>query len=272
MTDRSFITECPVCQETLFDEDGVASQEVAEIMCNHLVHSDCLAQAGRSLNADGQRYGIGGFGPRAGCPVCGQPVSSWSCSKEIEFFRGFWLGRIEKVLKELGPEKSPDGTQKLPVPGEKVRDTLLQDTSLSEKAKKHIKKIDSDMLGFDMSSGFCKALKGAGSVDWNVDQVIFAGFLISRGIWHYDKQKDNLWLWEWGLQHPGVSRCNYCRTQKPDLIVCDGCKDSSQAAYYCSPQCRDSDSNQHQKNMCRSFQIMKQGGTREELLQRLRDA
>ena len=70
------MSECPICMEALFDDQGIAQNgPIAKIMCYHLVHSDCLAKAGRSLNADGKRYGMGGMGARAGCPVCNRPVS-----------------------------------------------------------------------------------------------------------------------------------------------------------------------------------------------------
>jgi uncharacterized protein (UPF0212 family) len=62
------MTECPICLEALFDEEGIAQNgDVAKLIC--------LARAGRELNANGRRYGVGGMGARAGCPVCNQPVS-----------------------------------------------------------------------------------------------------------------------------------------------------------------------------------------------------
>ena len=268
MTDRSFETQCPVCLEELFDENGVATEDVAEIICRHLVHSDCLAEAGKSLNADGNRYGVGGFGNRAGCPVCSEPVSYWVSSKDAAFFQGFWIGRIEEAAREIGPGHQGQDNQEMPVAAELIRKKLENDPSLTEAQKKHIR-YDEDT---EDSSGFYKALKNAGSVDYSVDRVMFASFLTTRGIWHYDKQRDTLWLWEWGLPHPCLSKCNHCGAKSSNLKACSGCRSSCDAAYYCNAACQKADWPRHKKKMCKTFQVMKQGGTREQLLQRLRAA
>ena len=148
MTDRSFNTECPVCLEELFDENGVADKPVAETMCLHLIHSDCLAEAGRALNSDGQRYGVGGFGARAGCPVCEKPVSFWQSFTDAGDFKAFWTCRIENVLKELG--RIEEEGRRQPVSGELLRSKLREDSSLTEKQK--------EMINRNSDSGFFKCL------------------------------------------------------------------------------------------------------------------
>ena len=102
------MSECPICMEALFDDQGIAQNgPIAKIMCYHLVHSDCLAKAGRSLNADGKRYGMGGMGARAGCPVCNRPVSMWFSYEEAAQFPLFWMNRIFRVLEDIGPDGGP---------------------------------------------------------------------------------------------------------------------------------------------------------------------
>jgi len=278
MTDRSFstVTECPICFDTLFNDEGVADQDVAEIMCMHPVHSECLAQAGRALNADGSRYGVGGLGNRAGCPICGQPVSCWTDSKEAGFFKGFWIERIERALQELGPATTSDDSgqqRRMPVDCSLVREKLKQDPTLSETQKRLVRKprfIDSDCDDLDDDdSGFCKALSHAGHVDYCKDRVMFASFLMSKGIWKYEADKDKLWLWEWSRQHPTLSRCSNCGAKPNNLKMCQACIDSCEAPMYCNKECQKADWGRHKK-ICKQFGVMKQGGTREELLQRLR--
>lgn len=268
MTDRSFTSECPVCLENLFDEDGLATKDVAEIMCPHLIHSDCLSEVGKALNADGARYGHGAAGIRSGCPVCNTPVSFWTMSKDAAYFKAFWIERIENVLKELGQVQHTE--RKEPIAGKLVREKLNEDDSLTAAQKAVIEppSANRDMIGAD--SGFTKALKSAGSVDYSVDRVIFSFRLTTRGIWQYDAEQDDLWLWEWGPQHPRLGRCSHCGDQPLNLSVCSGCKDSCDAHSYCNRECQKAGWRKHKKN-CRTFQIMKQGGTREELLQRLRE-
>lgn len=261
MTDRSFNTECPVCLETLFDEKGVADKAVAEIMCLHLVHSDCLVEASRALNAGGQRYGVGGFGPRAGCPICEEPISSWRLFNEAGMFKAFWTTRIENALKQL--ESIGEDGRRQPVRGEQLRNLLKEDTSLTKEQKEMIRFSETG----DDDSGYVKCLAHAGRVDYCVDQVIFSGFLFTRGIWRYDWSADTAWLWEWGVQ-TSSSSCSNCDSREPGLKLCSGCKDSAQAPMYCSKDCQRSDWKRHKKK-CKTFQVMKQGGTREELLQRL---
>ena len=265
MTDRSFTQQCPVCLEDLFNEDGIAEEEVAEIMCNHLIHSDCLASTGNALNADGKRFGFGGFGPRSGCPLCETPVSCWTSSKDIEYFKAFWTPLIEDVLLDIGP--GPDGS---PVPGDALRTKLKASPKLNDRQKDLVKRPNQDDFIDDDESGFCKALTSAGSVEYNVDQVMFASFLMTRGIWQYDKEDDTLWHWKWGMRHPKLSKCAKCGARPQSLKVCMDCKDSCQAPLYCNKDCQRADWPRH-KRTCKTFKIMKKGGTRDELLEKLEE-
>lgn len=102
------MSECPVCLERLFDDNGSACNgEVAKINCFHLVHDDCLRRAGQALNSDGNRFGIGGLGPRAGCPVCNRPVSFWTSYKVAAAFPIFWMRKILDALNLFGPVTGP---------------------------------------------------------------------------------------------------------------------------------------------------------------------
>lgn len=266
MTDRSFNTECPVCMDAMFDENGVADRDVAEIMCLHLIHSDCLAAAGRALNADGQRYGIGGFGARAGCPICQEPVSNWMCYSDAGCFKAFWTTKIENALRKIGPRV--DGNCKEPIDCQLLCDELNCDTSLTEAQKKMIQKPSPTDYDYGLeSSGFLKSLEHAGRVDYSLHDYYCAPFLKTRGIWHYDRRGDSVWLWEWGLCKP-ASCCSHCNTQAERLKVCTGCKDSLEASMYCNKTCQRADWSKH-KVMCKIFQTMKQGGTKEQIRQRM---
>lgn len=263
MTDRSFTTECPVCAEELFNEEGIADQDVAEMICPHLIHSDCLVQVGNALNADGARFGVGGMGKRSGCPVCLTPVSMWMCSKEAADFPAFWTAKIEAALQEMGPGIDGNG-RKVPVECQALRDKLSSDPSLTEKQRAK--------LTSPHDSGFEKSLHNAGSVDYSMDQVFFASFLRTKGFWHYDETADQIWLWQWSRQHPIHSTCNHCRAKPEGLKVCSKCSDSSMAAMYCGKQCQKADWKNHKKQMCTVFQVMREGGTRQEVEERLRAA
>lgn len=254
----------------------MAAKEVAETICNHLIHSDCLVGVGQALNADGARFGVGGFGPRSGCPICNTPVSCWLTSKEAAYFKGFWIKPIEDALLELGPDTHSNQNQtRTPVAGELVWQKLKESSTLTERQKELVRKpnYNPGFIGDDSDndSGFCKALKFAGCVNYSVDQVMFSSSLKTRGIWKYDDKEDTLWHWDWGLQHPKFSSCAHCGAHPQNLDVCSGCKDSCCAPCYCIVNCQKADWSRH-KQRCNSFQITQRGGTGEELLQRLREA
>jgi len=179
--------ECPICLEELFDEKGVACNgAVARIMCVHLVHSDCLQRAGRSLNPDGRRYGVGGFGPRAGCPLCNQPVSCWEVLQDVASFPAFWVKRILGVLEHIGPSGGP-------VDVVAVRSRLEVDETLTKRQKEI------------MAQGpFREALlEGKRKLVW---EEIDGGFrnggserMESKDyLWYWNEQDNTLWLYKWG--------------------------------------------------------------------------
>jgi hypothetical protein len=183
--------DCPICFEPLFNAEGIAleGKEVAKIMCIHLVHSDCLAAAGRALNADGKRYGVGGFGaPRAGCPVCASPVSFWVSYTSKAAFSSFWMHRMQACLEEFGPSNGP-------IRVKLIKRMLRDDSSLTREQKKWLKKED---------TGFLKALADGNAV-W-VNEVLNGGpenggsmrMYFAPGIWDWDKQENTLWLTKWG--------------------------------------------------------------------------
>mmetsp|Transcript_17861 Transcript_17861/g.26458 ORF Transcript_17861/g.26458 Transcript_17861/m.26458 type:complete len:113 (-) Transcript_17861:637-975(-) len=104
-------TECPVCLEELFNDDGVYTKEhgVACMICPHLIHSKCLKETGNALNANGERFGFGVYGPRSGCPVCNAAVSCWTSSEDIGYFPAYWTKKIERRLCRSRPP--PHGFQ-----------------------------------------------------------------------------------------------------------------------------------------------------------------
>jgi hypothetical protein len=190
-------TDCPVCLEPLFNEMGIAEKEVAKIMCPHLVHSDCLKQASRALNSDGNRYGVGGFGIRAGCPICGQAVSFWESFSEAAAFSVFWMHRIQACLEEIGPGGGPIAVSR-------VQDMLKNDSQLTEKQKGYLNNAE------DKRYGFAQALKDGDSV-WVNNEVRDGGpenggSLVSYwkdGMWELNQETKTLWMRKWG---PSTSR------------------------------------------------------------------
>ena len=190
------MTECPICMEALFDEQGIAQNgNVAKIMCYHLVHSDCLAKAGRALNSDGKRYGVGGMGPRAGCPVCNRPTSMWFGYTEAAQFPLFWMNRIFHVLEGIGPNGGG------PVLLKDVRNRLKQDATLTDRQKSYIKKKKG---AHAFQDAFNEAVReGAKYYYWEeVDGGIRNGGYEKSGfrdnVWYWNKQTNELWLYKWG--------------------------------------------------------------------------
>eukprot|EP00984_Skeletonema_dohrnii_P029089 scaffold19434_cov121-Skeletonema_dohrnii-CCMP3373.AAC.5 len=180
--------ECPICLEELFDNEGVARNgEVAKIMCVHLVHSVCLQRAGRSLNPDGRRYGVGGFGPRAGCPLCNQPVSFWTSYGDAASFPAFWIKRILGVLEDIGPNGGPvdvvavlcrlqaDETltkrqREIMTQGRPFREALL------EGKQKYVRE---EINGGVQNGGY-----------------EMAGY--KANLWYWNEQDNTIWLYKWG--------------------------------------------------------------------------
>jgi hypothetical protein len=182
------MTDCPVCQEPLFDDEGVAPKKVAKILCYHLVHDECLRESAKALNADGQRYGIGGMGePRGGCPICGQGVTIWFCFDQAAEFPVFWMKRIQTILQEMGPDGSP-------IPIEVLRDKLRADTGLTEAQKKYL-----DKKQCDMGRGFYGALEEEGKrkvgwkeVDGGPANGGYATTYFMEGAWKWNQEDDTL--------------------------------------------------------------------------------
>lgn len=178
------MTECPVCLERLFDDDGIACNgEVAKIMCFHLVHDECLRRAGQSLNADGHRFGIGGFGPRAGCPVCNRPVSFWTSYKEAAAFPIYWMHKILHALNMFGEVRR--GPVLLPLLREFIKRGQVQ---LTNTEKKHFN-----------GEAFYQALEdGSKFVVWEQTEEGSEKMYCKKMAWCFDQQNMTLWLYKWG--------------------------------------------------------------------------
>jgi hypothetical protein len=262
-TYRGLNMACPVCREDLFDANGHCPEEegVAKILCPHLVHSKCLCD-----EADGAKYGVGPFGPRAGCPICGERISCWTSSNDISDFPGYWLRRIEKILQANGP-RTVEG-KKLAVPVQFVKIQLYKDATLNETSRAYLNESvptcrDSDSdddysdsedsnSDFFEDNGFYGALHSAGSVSYNSKHV-FSGCLTTRGIWKYNHKAQTLWLWEWGDVAPGQP-CKVCGNTSSSLAVCEKCKYSCEAVYYCAnnPRCKELSRSAHAR-VCHLF-------------------
>ena len=101
-----FNPKCAICLEDLFDNDGNAQNgSVSKLRCIHVVHTTCLTRSANALNSDGSRYGIGGFGPRCGCPLCGIPVSFVFSHDKVYEITAFWMPKIQKCLDQLGHDR-----------------------------------------------------------------------------------------------------------------------------------------------------------------------
>ena len=176
--------ECPVCLERLFDDNGIACNgEVAKIMCFHLVHDECLRRAGQSLNADGHRFGIGGFGPRAGCPVCNRPVSFWTSYKEAAAFPIYWMHKILHALNMFGEVRR--GPVLLPLLREFIKRGQVQ---LTDTEKKHMN-----------GEAFYQALEdGSKFVVWEQTEGGGEKMYCKKMAWCFDQQNMTLWLYKWG--------------------------------------------------------------------------
>lgn len=196
--------ECPICLEALFDEQGIAQNgEVAKIMCFHLVHSECLQQAGQTLNPDGKRYGIGGMGPRAGCPVCNRPVSMWIDYKDAAAFPIFWMKRILSILEMIGPSYGP-------VAVNHVLKLLKDDSTLTKRQKRFITRGRPPVDGMD--HGLNGALKDGDSyfmweeIDGGIANGGSEKMYMKEMAWDWNRRDDTLWLYKWGPGNRNSSR------------------------------------------------------------------
>lgn len=235
LTDRSFVNECALCDGPLFDKTtGQAKDGVTDLSlntCFHLFHSKCLKQAGKS-------YGNA-------CPICAKPLAMWTSSKQAAQFPGFWLERIENFLKERpGPERDTSSGKEVCLRASVIREYFQTQDDLTQGQKLYIQ---DDPTGMDR--GLQAALEWGGHVDCNrvpKGHVGFSKALRTRGIWKYDRKKDDLWFWEWGI-HPR-QRCAQCQLMKRPLPVkCQITKGSSEAAFYCSDVCAKRDKQRHKQ-------------------------
>ena len=197
------MTECPVCLERLFDDDGIASNgEVAKIMCFHLVHDECLRRAGQSLNADGHRFGIGGFGPRAGCPVCNRPVSFWTSHKEAAAFPIYWMHKILHALNLFGEVRR--GPVLLPLLREFIKRGQVQ---LTDTEKEHMN-----------GEAFYQALEdGSKFVAWEQTEEGSEKMYCKKMAWCFDQQNMTLWLYKWGDPPPPAPSAVAFRAMREEL-------------------------------------------------------
>jgi hypothetical protein len=233
---RSFVNECALCDGSLFDKStGNSRDAIADLSlktCFHLFHSRCLKQASKL-------YGNA-------CPICEKPLAMWTATKQASQFPGFWLERIENFLRAMnGSPKDTVSGKDVCLPASKIRDYFQEEDDLTEAQKLYIQ---DDPTGMDR--GLQAALEWGGYIDCNrvpKGHVGFSKALRTKGIWKYDPKKDDLWLWDWGSIHPR-QRCDQCQLIKRPLPVeCQGCRGSSEAAFYCSQSCAKRDRQRHKQ-------------------------
>jgi multidrug transporter EmrE-like cation transporter len=245
IVDRTFANQCPLCDSQLFDEStGESPVSIADLSphCFHIAHAKCLKESTSSPSS------VSGIPGKTGCPVCDRPIRMFISAKQAAHFAGFWLDRVESILKEVGPviDKSNKTVPQQPLPASVVREKLQQDASLTAEQKKYI---HDDPTGLGKGLGAC--LEWGGYVDYNTcakGAVGWSQSLRSKGLWKYDAKKDDLWLWEWGDVHPR-QRCEGCQfVKRPLPTKCRGCKGSSECAQYCSDSCAKRDWQRHKMN------------------------
>jgi hypothetical protein len=235
LINRSFVNECALCDGALFDkstgDSKVAIADLSLNTCFHLFHSRCLKQASKSY--------------RNACPICEKPLAMWTASKQAAQFPGFWLERVENFLRANRAPQDTISGKDVCLPASTIRDYFQQVNDLTESQKLYIQ---DDPMGMDR--GLQAALEWGGYVDCNLVSKGHVGFskaLRTRGIWKYDPKKDDLWLWDWGSIHPR-QRCDQCQLIKRPLpIECQGCRGSSEAAFYCSELCAKRDRQRHKQ-------------------------
>lgn len=184
---------CAVCHEDLFDEHGISRKEIGKIMCLHLVHSDCLQSFAEHANASGEKWGIGVFGPRSGCPLCDQGVSFWTDYLRAADFPVFWMNKIQSCLEEIGPT---DG----PVSIDRVKQLLQQDPTLTREQKIFIRQSSSSQG--DSTDGFNEAISKGSQLYVNKsafsdDGGVFISSSFKPGIWDHDEDQNTLFLAKW---------------------------------------------------------------------------
>ena len=236
LTTRSFVNECALCDGPLFDKiTGEAKDAVTDLSlktCFHTFHSRCLKSAGKM-------YGNA-------CPICEKPLAIWTSSKQAAQFPGFWLERVENFLRAMNgaPQDTASGND-VCLPAFKIREHFQKQEDLTEAQKMYIQ---DDPTGMDR--GLQAALEWGGYIDCNrvpKGNVGFSEALRTRGIWKYDRKKDEIWFWDWGNIHPR-QRCAQCQLIKRPLpIECEITRGSSEAAFYCSELCAKRDKQRHKQ-------------------------
>jgi len=236
LINRSFLNECALCDGPLFDKiTGISTDAIADLSthtCFHLFHAKCLKQARGNA-----------------CPLCEKPLAIWISSKQAAHFPGFWLERVERYLHAMGKAPQDHAGKESCLPASMIRNYFLNQEDilgipcLTKSQKEYIK---DDPTG--MGKGLEAALEWGGYVDYNeVPKDHKAKALRSRGIFKYDKKKDDIWLYEWGKIHPR-QRCDQCQLGKRPLPVeCPGCQGSAEAAFYCSESCAKRDKQRHKQ-------------------------
>jgi len=236
LCNRSFLNECALCEGTLFDKStGESKDAIADLStntCFHIFHAKCLKQASKSYGNE--------------CPICEAPLAMWTSSKQAAQFPGFWLERVENYLLTMGgaPKNTASGMDAC-LPASTIRDYFEGEDDLTGAQKLYIK---DDPTGMD--KGLQATLEWGGFIDYNQvpkGRVGFSQALRTKGIWKYDPKKDDIWLWDWGSIHPR-QRCDQCQLMKRPLpLECEGCRGSSEAAFYCSVSCAKRDRQRHQQ-------------------------
>jgi len=170
----------------------------------------------------------------------------WTTSKQAAQFAGFWLERVEHYLRSMqgAPRDAASGKEQC-LPASTIREHFQARADLTDAQKCYIR---DDPTGMD--KGLQATFEWGGYIDYNrvpKGHVGFSQALRTRGIWRYDPKKDDIWFWEWGPIHPR-QRCDQCQLIKRPLPVeCEGCRGSSEAAFYCSASCAKRDRQRHQQ-------------------------
>jgi hypothetical protein len=105
-------SECPVCFEELFNENGQCedAEGVAATVCHHVVHVRCLTSLCSSreehdhdsAEESGSSSCLFGQTNRH-CPVCSRSVTIYSSSSEAAYFPGFWIPFIQSCIERFAP-------------------------------------------------------------------------------------------------------------------------------------------------------------------------
>ena len=185
---------------------------IAQMYCPHLIHSKCLQQTRYLLQATssdgsgttaGYRYGYGlGGQPRAGCPICNTPISTWFEYDKVSEFPIFWMGKIFNALETIGPNGG--GGIRRPVHVDDIKLQIINTcSSLTEEQTLCILTSKPEKR---RSTGFEKAILDgayrticqyhpAGGSDGDGSITNYK----VKNLWDYDPIKNTLWLHKWDV-------------------------------------------------------------------------